>query len=227
MHANNDYQYENWRMNSVIIPALFDSVLHYFGSKWRRQDVLALHRLTVSFWFNQNNWRSMVLAQLWLYLTRLSKKGGRCLRSINPSRISNVPPTDKNQKRSSVSQTAKTTLNYKVTETEVCESDCCVSCFTVSMRGMIITYIFIFFSPGMQKRGDNTFLWDLVIKDNGYSAIEAKVLELWASPSTNVRFPSNRRVLLQRNRRISKIFGLVPLSELEKPRRRKRLKETK
>ena len=56
------------------------------------------------------------------------------------------------------------------------------------MRGMIISYILIFFSPGMQKRGDNTFLWDLVIKDNGYSAIEAKALELWASPSTNVRF---------------------------------------
>ena len=30
----------------------------------------------------------------------------------------------------------------------------------------------------MQNRGDNTFLLDLVIKDNGYSAIEAKALEL-------------------------------------------------
>ena len=93
---------------------------------------------------------------------------------------------------------------------------------------MIISYILIFFSPGMQKRGDNTFLLDLVIKDNGYSAIEAKALELRVSLHLRTYgFPSNRRVLLQRNRRISKIFGLVPLSELEKPRRRPRLKETK
>ena len=98
MHANNKYKYENWRMNSVIIPVLFDSVLVYFSSKLRRQDVLTLTPSYSEFWFNQNNWRSMVLAQLWLYLpssdvkrvqdtktTRLNRKSGRCLRSITKS----------------------------------------------------------------------------------------------------------------------------------------------
>ena len=76
----------------------------------------------------------------------------------------------------------------------------------------------------MQKRGDYTFLLDLVKTMD----IQISNLRHWNCEPLHMRTSTYARrffiksSFLQRNCRISRIFGCVLLSELEKPRRRRR-----
>lgn len=76
-----------------------------------------------------------------------------------------------------------------------------------------------------QKRGDYTFLLDLV-KTTEIQISKLRHFRGTVSLSTCGRRFFIKSSFLQRNRRISRIFGWVPLSELEKPRRRRRQKKT-
>ena len=58
------------------------------------------------------------------------------------------------------------------------------------MWGMIISYIFIFLSYAKKRW---LHISSRPVEDNGYSDIEAKALELWASPHMDVGFSSNLR----------------------------------